>query len=248
MIWLYHGTGGSGKSLDMASDVMDKIVTSHKNVIANFPVNVDMLYHGVKNSKSDKQYFVDDKKRKHGEFYYFDNDNMTVRNLIKYAKKMHKPRIENQTLICIDECQRFFNPRDCQRKDRKLWVDFFTQHRKLGYNLILTTPSIKLIDKQIIDCIEYVVRHRKMNNAGWIGKLLPWPMFCATYRWNGVSGKEGIMQKQYFRFHRKFENLYDSFKFFDKSADDSKEERYNIVNRRKTVIPEHDIGIETESP
>jgi zona occludens toxin (predicted ATPase) len=240
MIWIYHGTGGSGKSLDMAGDILTKIMRSHQNVIANFPVNTDMLY-GARVDQDGKKHF-----KRHGLFYYFDNDHMTVSNLIKYARKLHKLRVEGQTLLCIDECQFFFDPRDNGRHDRRMWLKFFTQHRKLGFNIILTTPTTKLIDKQIMGCIEYTVRHRKMNNAGFIGKILPFPAFCATTRWNGIIGKEGIMEKKFFRFYKKYEDLYDSFRFFDEGKDDATDEKYNIRKNERTVRPEHDMNLEVE--
>jgi zona occludens toxin len=233
MIWLYHGTGGSGKSLDMADDIFQKITSKYQNVIANFPLNIDMLY-GAKIDKKGKKTY-----KKHGKFYYFDNDVMTVKNLIKYAKKLHKPRVEAQTLLCIDECQFFFDPRDNKRQDRRMWLKFFTQHRKLGFNIILTTPSPTLIDKQIMGCIEYTVRHRKMNNAGFIGRLLPMPAFCATTRWNGVRGQEGVMGKKFFVFHKKFEKLYDSFRFFNDGKDDATDEKYNTKQNIKIVRTEY---------
>src|SRR5659263_272252 len=135
MIWLYHGTGGSGKSLDMVGDIMGKINIRKQNVIANFPLDIDLLYGARVDKYGFKHY------KKHGIFYYFDNEHMTVSNLLKYVHKLHKSRKEAQTLLCIDECQFFFDPRDSKRKDRRLWLKFFTQHRKLGFNVILTTPS-----------------------------------------------------------------------------------------------------------
>jgi hypothetical protein len=235
MIWFYYGTGGSGKSLDMAGDVMNKVRYKYQNVIANFPVNIDMLYPAPHIDKKTgfKTY------RKHGRFYYFDNDHMTVENLIKYASKLHKPRLEGQTLLCIDECQFFFDPRDCHRKDRRTWLKFFTQHRKLGFNVILTSPTPTLIDKQIMGCVEYTVRHRKVNNAGLIGRLLPWPMFAAITRWNGVQGKDGIVEKRFFAFHKKFQNLYDSFRFFSLGIDSPKDGNYNVRKTRRVERTEY---------
>lgn len=222
MIWLYYGTGGSGKSLDMANDVMVKIRRRHQNVIANFPCNLELLYRNSKN---------------HGLFYFFDNDFMTVKNLIAYAKKFHKRGVEGQTLLCIDECQFFFDPRDNKRRDRRAWLKFFTQHRKLGFNVILTTPALSLIDRQILGCVEYTVRHRKANNGGIIGHLIPVSLFCAITRWNGVNGSEGIVERRFFKYSKTVSNIYDSYRFFGDAADDASNVSYvNMRIERKEPV------------
>jgi hypothetical protein len=227
MIWVYYGTCGSGKSLELAQDVYIRIHNLHKNVIANFPMNRDMLY----GKKTDKKGNV--KYKKHGIFYYVDNDFMSVKLLVNYAKKFHKSRKESETLLVIDECQFFFDPRDNKRADRRVWMKFFTQHRKLGFNIIIVCPTLALIDRQILSMCDYTCRHRKVNNAGFIGHLLLLPTFCNTTRWNGVPGKEGIMNKHFYVFHKKYSNMYDSFKFFVDGVDDATDGKY--VDKQKDV-------------
>lgn len=211
MIYAYIGTGGSGKSLDMAQDIYNRVRKQrdkgHRNVIANFEVNRQMLYGDVKT---------------HGLFYHFDNSVMTVENLKRYAMNVHKPPsafknqrdFEGQTLVCIDECQRFFNPREYARRDRMEWVTFFTEHRHYGFNFILTTPLLQLIDKQIVGCVEYVCRHRLMNNKGFIGFLLPFRLFAVSERWNFMPGKDGQVNTRFFTYKYKYDGLYDSYKHF----------------------------------
>ena len=46
------------------------------------------------------------------------------------------------------------NCRDFGRKDRNAWVTFFSQHRKLGFNIILITQSDRMLDKQIRSLVE----------------------------------------------------------------------------------------------
>lgn len=236
-VWVYYGTMGSGKSLDMAQDIYNKIRFNHQNVIANFPMNTDLLY-GKYTDKSGKVCY-----KNHGHFYYVDNEFMNVRLLVKYAKKFHEPRKESQTLICLDECQFFFDPRDNKRQDRRNWMKFITQHRKLGFNMIITCPTLALLDRQILSMCEYTCRHRKVNNAGFIGHLLPFPTFCNTVRFNGVQGKEGIVQKHFYIFHKKFEKLYDSFRFFDDPVDDKVDARYTTERPHG-----EEIAIQPSSP
>lgn len=201
MIWLYTGTPGSGKSLHVSKQILDYIQIEKKNVLANFPVNSDII--------CKKKFFSS--KKKNGSFTFVDNSCLTVDYLINYAKKHHLLGIEHQTLLVIDECQTFFNPREFQRKDRLDWNNFFSQHRKLGFEIILVTQNDRLIDRQIRALIEYEVKHRKINNFS-IGRFFPVATFaCITY-WYGVREKINV---SLFTYKKYLGELYDSFKMFD---------------------------------
>lgn len=139
MITLYTGTPGSGKSLHVAKVILERLQIDKKNVIANFEVNQDVI--------NKKRFMISNKNI--GKFFYLDNSELTVNALVDYAKKNHVLGKEHQTLLVIDECQTFFNPREFQRKDRLDWNNFFSQHRKLGYEVILVTQNDRLIDRQI---------------------------------------------------------------------------------------------------
>jgi len=215
MIYLYSGTPGSGKSLHVAHDIFTKLRLKKQSVIANFDINLDVV-----SSK-----LFSKKKKKIGDFVYKDNYELTVKFLVDYAYKNHKIGKEGQTLICIDECQIIFNPREFQRKDRLEWIEFFTQHRKLGYNIILTTQNDRLIDRQIRGLIEYNVIHRKVNNFK-IGQLFPVKTFVAVNYWYGVKEKLGV---EFFVYRKKLGNLYNSYKMFDEKLDAEKEENKNMV-------------------
>ena len=151
MIYLYSGTPGSGKSLHMAQDIFYKLKRKH-SVIANFMIEEEVVTKGLF------------KNHKIGVFTYVDNEELSVDFLVNYARKNHVMGKENQTLLCLDECHTMFNPRKFQRKDRLHWIQFFTQHRKLGFNIILVTQNDRLLDRQIRGLIEYEVKHRKVNN------------------------------------------------------------------------------------
>ena len=193
MIYFYSGTPGSGKSLHMAKDIFIKLNTKKQNVIANFTINEDLL------------------KQKRGKFIYCDNCEISPKWLIKYALKNHTMGKEGQTLVCLDECQVLFNPREFTRADRLEWITFFTQHRKLGYNFILVSQNDRLIDRQIRALIEYDVKHRKVNNFK-VGIFLPFPAFVSVTYWYGVRERIGA---EFFFYRKKLGKLYDSYKMFD---------------------------------
>lgn len=199
MIYLYTGTPGSGKSLNVARDIYYRLNRNkkHPNVIANFAINQKMI------------------KNKKANFIYKDNSELSIEFLLQYAAQNHVLGIENQTLVVVDECSVIWNSRDWNNKEfkssRSEWLKFFVQHRKLGYNFILITQNDRQIDRQIRSLVEYEVEHRKLNNFK-IGKLLPFSTFIAISRWYGVNEKLGI---EYFKYSKKWGNFYDSYGTFN---------------------------------
>lgn len=197
MIMLYSGTPGSGKSLHMAREIDLRLRVRKKDVIASFPINTDIISRNG--------------KKKIAKFIYCGVEEMTTEYLISYALENHKLGVEDQTLVCIDECQIIFNTREFSRKDRMKWIVFFTQHRKLGYNFLLVSQYDRLIDRQIRCLLEYDVIHRKVNNFG-ILFLLPIKIFLALEVW---YGNRQVISKNFFLYKKKLGAMYDSFMMFD---------------------------------
>lgn len=195
-IWLYTGTPGSGKSYHAARDIVQRLKKGG-GLIANFPVNEAAV------------------KRCRSHVEYWDNSELTAERLVQYALKHHEIGKEGQCLVVIDECQIIFNCRDFGRKDRNAWVQFFAQHRKLGFNLILITQSDRMLDKQIRSLVETEVKHRKLNNYGIGGLLLSLTMrtwFIAIDYWYG--GNKLRIGQQVFSYHKRYEKVYDSYRLF----------------------------------
>jgi len=202
MIYFYSGTPGSGKSLHVAADILD-ILRNRHNVIANFPVNLP------KSLQKRVQ------RREKGKFYYVDNSKLTVKYLYAFAREHHSMGRENQTTLIIDECAIMFNAREWDKNGRTAWLDFFRQHRKLGFNVILVAQNDRMIDRQIRANFEYNVVHRKMNNFGNIGfifTLLHIPFFVAVTRWYGVNE---VCGRKWFFYQRRFAKIYDTYQIFD---------------------------------
>lgn len=208
MIELYTGTPGSGKSLHCAKEIYTKI-NRGKNVIANFDINTSVFKK---------------KRKKYGIFQYIDNSELTPQYLVLFALEHHKRNIrgnivENQTLLVIDECQVLFNSRDWQARDRRAWAEFFQQHRKYGYNIILITQFDRMIDRQIRALVEYQIIHRKASNFKTLGFLLgllfKGNIFIAVRQWYGINEK---IDSEWFVLHPKYSNLYNSYKIFNAQA------------------------------
>lgn len=162
MIELYSGTPGSGKSLHVAKDMLIQIRDKDRPCIGNFIYNGDCIL---------------TKKNKKGGYLFLSNDKITPDFLFyfseRYKKDVYKKRIpEEHLLLVIDEAQLLFNAREWNRPDRKRWVSFFTQHRKLGYHVILIAQYADMLDKQVRAVLEYEVIHRKVSNIGKGGGLM----------------------------------------------------------------------------
>lgn len=154
MIYLYTGTPGSGKSLHQA-ELIYYAVKRGEPVIANFDINRDLF----EDSSS---------------FHYVDNSELTPSYLRDFSMNYFEgTKIkEGKIMVFIDECAIQFNARTWNDKSRKDWVKLMQLHRKLGMDIFLISQFDTMIDKQIRSLVEYEVKHRKVNNIGWFGKLV----------------------------------------------------------------------------
>lgn len=201
MITLYSGTPGSGKSFHAAKDVYKRFQIGG-GLIANFPVKRP---EGIK-PKSELR------------VSYWDNSEITPQRLTQYALTYHEMGKEGQTLLIVDEAQVVWNAREFQSKGRQDWIAFFSQHRKLGFNILLIAQNDRMLDRQIRFVIENEVRHRKLDNYGFGGRFVKlitgnrtW--FIAIEYWYG--GNKLKLNSEVFPFSKKFADIYDSYRMFD---------------------------------
>ena len=205
MIYLYTGTPGSGKSLNVARLIHDRLryasnkngFLKGKNVIANFIIFTDK---------------VKGENGKNFNFKYINNLDLNPKKLVEIAKKNFINGQENQCLLVIDECHILFNSRDWQKNQNRMeWVSFFTQHRKLGYEIVLVTQFDRSLDRQIRNIVEYQVIHRKLNNYKFF-RLLPTSTFIAITVWYGLNEKLSV---NYFIYKKFYATFYDSYSMFE---------------------------------
>ena len=199
MITLYSGTPGSGKSYHAAVKISG-LLDQGGSLICNFPVKIEGAH--PKNELL---------------FSYWDNSEITPERLVAYAQLHHKVGKEGQTLLIVDEAQVIWNCREFSAKDRRSWVSFFSQHRKLGFDILLIAQNDRMLDRQIRMLIEYEVKHRKINNygnGGWLLSLLTgrstW--FIAIEYWYG--GNKLMLNREMIRYKPSIGNLYDSYAMF----------------------------------
>lgn len=201
MIELYSGTPGSGKSYHAALRIIKRFERGG-GLICNFPVTVPKAVHPKKCLRVS----------------YWDNSEITPQRLTSYAEKYHEIGVEGQTLLVVDECQIIWNSRDTLKESRKDWIKFFSQHRKLGYNILMIAQTDRMIDRQIRALIETETKHRKLNNYGFGGMVLTFftgrsTWFIGIDYWYG--GNKLKLSQEVFRYKKKNARIYDSYHMFD---------------------------------
>lgn len=210
MIETFTGTPGSGKSLHMARKIMNWLRLGC-TVIGTVQINRNLV------------------KKYKGQYFYVDIYCLNPKELIAFARLHCKKGKESQVLLVIDECQRIFNARDWNAKDRRDWNEFFQVHRHFGYDVLLITQFTKLLDKQLLSLVEYNYIHRKVSNFGFMG----WIMSAATFgrlfvsvsEWFPIKAKIG---SSFFLYNKKLGSFYDSYMAFDENHDDTNELKYYL--------------------
>lgn len=209
MIELYSGTPGSGKSLHLAQVMKNWIHLYKAPVIGNFDFNAFAC-----------------RPRGWGSYLQVNNQVLHPELLIYFSDKYKELRKwekipEEHLLVVIDECQLIFNARDWNNENRPAWISFFTQHRKLGYRVILVAQFDQMIDKQVRSLIEYEHVHRKVKNIGIGGKIFN------TVAGGGLHVDVKIYKplnqrvgSTFFKADKKLFALYDSYTRFDAVAPD----------------------------
>lgn len=126
---------------------------------------------------------------------------------------------EGAGLLIIDECHLVFNSRKWEKNMD--WIQFFTQSRKLGWNVVLIAHTIEMIDSQIRPLAEYESRFRNLQKLKFpiLGfPLSPIPAFLVIRRYAGLgAGASVIADRDLYPLPLWAARLYDSLEVF--SAD-----------------------------
>lgn len=199
MIYIYTGAVGSGKSYNAIRQIVQKLSAWKNNsVVANFPIT----------SCKNKKIWEKQKER----FIYLPNEEITPKKMVELAIEKKFIGHEGSCLLIIDEAGLFFNARDWQQsKDRHTWIKFFSQSRKLGYDLILIAQDLRMIDRQIRSMCDFEVLHKALNKYSFF-QLLPVKVFCAVTYWINTRF-EG--SPEFFILRKKVAKRYDTMKMFD---------------------------------
>lgn len=99
-------------------------------------------------------------------------------------------RREGSTLVVIDEAYGLLDGRDFRASDRKDWIDWLTQHRKLGLDVMFIVQHYEMLDSNVRRLAEYEVRLRDLRRARAYGLVpTPVPASVAHWFWSSMSSK-----------------------------------------------------------
>lgn len=125
-----------------------------------------------------------------------------------FALRLHGQG-EGRGLMVLDEAHNWMNARAWRDQDRMEIVRFFTQHRKLGWDVLLITQDELNIDRQVRSLFEYIVRLRNLRNAKVLGiPVVPFNLFLAVWAWNATSA--AVVKREAYRLHKPTARLYDT--------------------------------------
>ena len=127
---------------------------------------------------------------------------------------------EGQGLLILDECQLIFNSRKWEKNMD--WIEFFTQSRKLGWNILLIAHTIEMIDSQIRPLCEFESRFRNLQKVKFPMTpipLSPFPLFVVVQRYAGLgAGASSVSSRALYPLPLWAARLYDSLAVFSADA------------------------------
>lgn len=205
MMSIYTGRPGSGKSLHACRDIRDALKYKKIPVIANFEIGVE-------------------REDWSSRVTYLPNSGITADYLVGFARDYWSGRKfkEDGILLVLDEAQLLYNSRLWNESGRMEMLQFYSQHRKYGYKVILIAQSFDMIDKQFRTLIEYEVNHRKVSNYGLWGAVMRLVAFGEIFyacRYYALSHTK--LDGQFFRYSRKVARMYNSYSTFEMGARDA---------------------------
>lgn len=197
LIEIYTGYPGTGKSLHVAQRVRS-VARRGYPVISNVKYNLQI-----------------------GRSIYVSNQRLTPEALEKFALAYWEgrgPVKEGSILLVIDEAQLLLNSRGWQDSMRMQWLGFFSQHRKLGYSVILVAQTRDMLDKQIRSLAEEYVAHVRIDRMRILGPLFRvlafgHPLVLCSHRYAGVrqDSRDARLGAEYVIGRRSLYRVYDSY-------------------------------------
>lgn len=229
MIEIMQGTPGSGKS---AAAVARAILHLRKGglVAANFSLVdgwADQVSKRLVMSMLSKAHRYEKAKSYYNRFYRVNSlpaiRALDPRTMAEGVYKENGSYMEGMGLLILDESQLVFNCRNSMSGSKNLdWVEFFTQHRKLGWNVLLIAHTIEMIDSQIRPLAEYESRFRNMQKVKLpvLGiPMAPLPVFLVIRRYAGLgAGASVVADRDLYPLPLWAARLYDSLEVFSGSG------------------------------
>lgn len=116
---------------------------------------------------------------------------------------------EARGVMVLDEAHNWMNARSWTAGDRANIVRFFSQHRKLGWDVYLIAQDAEMIDRQVRALAEYLVSLRNLRRAKFAGvPIAPVNLFLAIWRWHAIGST--VVKRECFPLGSA-RHLYDTF-------------------------------------
>lgn len=144
----------------MARNVYDKDDTRMIYLFTGLPGS-GKSFDAARNVSISKYSYVISNSQIQGAFYV-SNEELNPAKLIATGKRYNSG--EGSLLLIIDECQLLFNSR-MWRDTGMDWISFFSQHRKLGYDILLITQDVFMLDAQIRELIDTQIAHVRLRGT-----------------------------------------------------------------------------------
>lgn len=227
MITILQGTLGSGKSATCTAMALEHLKKGGV-VATNFGLvdgwSYELAKHSIFGMFSEKKRCENALSHYNRHFHIQSLEAIKKINPKSLAEKDLKTidgkYQEGQGLLILDECQLIFNSR---KWDKNMdWIEFFTQTRKLGWDVLLVAHTVEMIDSQIRPLIEYEARFRNLQKIRIpiIGlPLSPIPAFAIVYRYAGLGpGSSNVAKKDIAPLPLWAARLYDSLLVFSRDG------------------------------
>lgn len=96
---------------------------------------------------------------------------------------------EGRGLMVLDEMGSILNSRSWSKQDRQDVIEFFAQHRKLGWTVLIIAQDGDMLDKQVRLMVEQSIRLRNLRVVKKFGiPIVPFNLFLAIWTWEATGG------------------------------------------------------------
>lgn len=212
MIALVTGPPGSGKSYYAVRKAADSLEKG-KFVITNVPMVPD--WHERVADRHPLRWMLPGRRsalkaRWRGRVLHIGDDFSQLR------KVRLKGAGEGRGVVVLDEAHVWMNSRLWRDDDRLDIVNWFSQHRKLGFDVYLITQDANNIDRQVRALFEYHVHLRNLKKMKVAGvPVSPMNLFLAIWKWHAAKG--AVVKREAYRLNWT-KGLYDTMGMYGENA------------------------------
>lgn len=212
MIALVTGPPGSGKSYYAVRKAVDSLERG-KFVITNVPMTPD--WQDKVADHHPLRWVIPGRRRKlkaqwRGRLMHIGDDFSALRRIRMKGSK------EGRGVVVLDEAHVWMNSRLWRDDDRLDIVNWFSMHRKLGFDVYLITQDANNIDRQVRALFEYHVHLRNLRMMKVAGvPVSPINLFLAIWKWHAAKG--AVVKREAYRLNWT-KKLYDTMGMYGENG------------------------------